>query len=105
VIKKYSVSKQQVHFKDLGIIDYKAAWDYQEQLVQENVLIKREMREQSLVNGELAMVNHQSSLVNDDELAIKNSPLTTDNSQLSDFIHHSPLTIHQFTSSPLPVSS
>jgi lipoyl(octanoyl) transferase len=34
------LNKQTVIYKDLGIIDYKAAWDYQEQLLQENVQIK-----------------------------------------------------------------
>jgi lipoyl(octanoyl) transferase len=29
--------KQQVIFRDLGVMDYKTAWDYQEQLLQENV--------------------------------------------------------------------
>src|SRR5579885_2086813 len=31
------MNKQQVIFQDLGLMDYKAAWDYQEQLLQENV--------------------------------------------------------------------
>lgn len=31
-------------FKDLGIIDYKTAWDYQENLLQENVAIKSSAR-------------------------------------------------------------
>ena len=35
---------QLVKFKDLGIIDYKTAWDYQELLLQENVLIKSNAR-------------------------------------------------------------
>jgi lipoyl(octanoyl) transferase len=34
------LNKQTVIYKDLGIIDYKKAWDYQEQLLQENVQIK-----------------------------------------------------------------
>jgi lipoyl(octanoyl) transferase len=34
----------QVLFKDLGIIDYKSAWDFQEKLLQENVAIKTELR-------------------------------------------------------------
>src|SRR6185436_6039557 len=29
--------KQTVIFRDLGVVDYKTAWDYQEQLLQENV--------------------------------------------------------------------
>ena len=34
------MDKQEVIFKDLGIIDYKEAWDYQEDLLQQNVAIK-----------------------------------------------------------------
>ncbi len=36
----------QVIFKDLGIVDYKAAWDYQEELLQKNVAIKSALRQQ-----------------------------------------------------------
>ncbi|MFZ1528754.1 MAG: lipoyl(octanoyl) transferase LipB [Ferruginibacter sp.] len=35
---------QQVHFEDLGIIEYKTAWDYQEKLLQQNVAVKSEAR-------------------------------------------------------------
>jgi lipoyl(octanoyl) transferase len=38
------LDKQQVLYKDLGIIDYKSAWDYQEELVKKNVDIKSEAR-------------------------------------------------------------
>ncbi|MEP7163791.1 MAG: lipoyl(octanoyl) transferase LipB [Ferruginibacter sp.] len=38
------MDKQPVIFKDLGIIDYKSAWDYQENLLQENVAIKSSAR-------------------------------------------------------------
>jgi lipoyl(octanoyl) transferase len=38
--------KQTVIFRDLGVVDYKTAWDYQEQLLQENV------RRKSLVFNE-----------------------------------------------------
>ena len=34
------MDKQLVTYKDLGIIDYKTAWDYQESLLQENVQLK-----------------------------------------------------------------
>jgi len=34
------MDKQQVIFRDLGNMDYKTAWDYQERLLQENVRIK-----------------------------------------------------------------
>ena len=38
------MDKQKVIFKDLGIIEYKEAWDYQESLLQKNVKIKSEIR-------------------------------------------------------------
>lgn len=34
------MDKQIVTYKDLGVIDYKTAWDYQESLLQENVKLK-----------------------------------------------------------------
>lgn len=63
---------QQVYFKDLGIVDYKTAWDYQEELLQQNVKIKSALRSGQLINAASA----------------EQSPLTT---------HHSPLTTtHHF---------
>jgi lipoyl(octanoyl) transferase len=38
------VDNRKVIFKDLGIIDYKKAWDYQEELLQANVAIKSAAR-------------------------------------------------------------
>ncbi len=38
------MSKQSIIFRDLGQMDYKTAWDYQESLLQENVKIKSEAR-------------------------------------------------------------
>ena len=35
---------QSVIFKDLGVIDYKSAWDYQEKLLQQNVAVKTAIR-------------------------------------------------------------
>ena len=35
---------QSVIFKDLGLIDYKTAWDYQEKLLQQNVAVKTALR-------------------------------------------------------------
>ncbi len=34
------MEKQQIIFRDLGVMDYQSAWDYQEKLLQENVKIK-----------------------------------------------------------------
>lgn len=41
---RYKV-KQQVHFRDLGDMRYKDAWDYQENILQQNVAIKTQVRE------------------------------------------------------------
>ncbi len=38
------MDKQKVIFEDLGIIDYKTAWDYQEELLQANVKVKSALR-------------------------------------------------------------
>ena len=38
------MDKQQVIFNDLGIIEYKAAWDHQESLLQENLRVKSAIR-------------------------------------------------------------
>ncbi|MGH2647569.1 MAG: lipoyl(octanoyl) transferase LipB [Ginsengibacter sp.] len=38
------MNKQRVIFEDLGIINYKSAWDYQEELVKKNVDIKSALR-------------------------------------------------------------
>lgn len=45
------MSRQQVIFQDLGLMDYKTAWDYQESLLQENVRRKSEVRSQTLEVG------------------------------------------------------
>lgn len=37
--------KQKIHFQDLGNMRYKDAWDYQENILQENVVIKTKLRE------------------------------------------------------------
>ncbi len=40
---------QLVIFKDLGLIDYKSAWDFQEKLLQENVAVKTAIRNEPLL--------------------------------------------------------
>ncbi len=54
------MDKQQVIFKDLGIIDYKTAWDYQENLLQQNVAVKSGARkaEQPVQPSELPTKNY-----------------------------------------------
>ena len=49
---------QPVFFKDLGIIDYKSAWDYQEKLLQENVGIKSAVRNNPSLAQTLHTQNH-----------------------------------------------
>ena len=39
------MTKQSVIFRDLGQMDYKAAWDYQENLLQQNVNVKSKTEE------------------------------------------------------------
>ena len=56
------MDKQQVKYKDLGIIDYKSAWDYQEKLVQENREVKTKTRE--AISHELQAVTGQQATGN-----------------------------------------
>ena len=47
-------------YKDLGLVDYKTAWDYQEQLFQQNVGIKSLLRKKELSTTEL-QVNEETN--------------------------------------------
>jgi lipoyl(octanoyl) transferase len=55
------LNKQRVVFEDLGIINYKSAWDYQEILVKKNVDIKTELRKAENNNLELSNGDTSSS--------------------------------------------
>jgi lipoyl(octanoyl) transferase len=55
------VDKQKVIFKDLGIIEYKAAWDYQESLLNKNVSIKSEIRN-AATSHDSRLTTHESKL-------------------------------------------
>lgn len=48
--------KQQVEFRDLGMMDYKSAWDYQEGLMKKNLELKKALMERE---EELAIGNRQ----------------------------------------------
>ena len=55
--------KQNVQFKDLGLIDYKECWDYQEQLLQQIVSVKTQNRglpinHQTLTNSHFLLCEH-----------------------------------------------
>ncbi len=73
---------QQVHFKDLGIIDYKAAWDIQEELLQQNVRIKSAIR-----SGQLAQTTDDGRLTMDGGRQTTDGQRTMANDQLST-THH-----------------
>lgn len=83
------MDKQKVIFKDLGLIGYKEAWDYQENLLQENVNIKSALRNAPTQNTTLHTQNYfllcehppvytlgksgrkENVLIDDDELAAR----------------------------------
>jgi len=50
-IKIFALEKQRIIFEDLGIIHYKKAWDYQEELVKKNLEIKSEARKLSGIDN------------------------------------------------------
>ncbi|MEI9946699.1 MAG: lipoyl(octanoyl) transferase LipB [Chitinophagaceae bacterium] len=86
------MSVQQVIFQDLGVMDYKTAWEYQEQLLQENVRRKTEARSQK-PEMEAFAINSASSvsdlqpLISD--LTTHHSPLATEHHLL--FVEHPPV--------------
>jgi len=58
-----SVLNKKVRFEDLGLIDYQQAWDYQEQLLSENVRLKSQNRslvveEQFITQNHLLFCEH-----------------------------------------------
>jgi lipoyl(octanoyl) transferase len=60
--KTIELDKQQVIFKDLGIIEYKKAWDYQEELLEANLEVKKKLRNYVTGNEELALNSQLSTL-------------------------------------------
>lgn len=66
------MEKQKIIFKDLGVMDYQTAWDYQEKLLQENV------RKKSLVYSQEAGVTASQVLTPDAELQTQNYLLFTE---------------------------
>ncbi len=70
------MAKQEVIFKDLGVMNYQAAWDYQEKLLQGNVKIK-------------SAVYNPWAAVNVDLIEKTHLPLTTTHYLL--FVEHPPV--------------
>lgn len=62
-IKIFDLEKQHIIFEDLGIINYKAAWDYQEKLVKTNVDLKAEARKQLAISNEQSAISNQQSVI------------------------------------------
>ncbi len=58
------MDKQKVIFEDLGIINYKSAWDYQEELVKKNVDIKSDARKLESDNSKLSEAEIHSLKIN-----------------------------------------
>jgi lipoyl(octanoyl) transferase len=80
------LDKQYVIFKDLGVINYKSAWDYQELLVKKNLDIKAEARKAAL-GGQLTVGNEQP--VPGAQQALAHCPLPTAHYLL--FCEHPPV--------------
>jgi len=55
------MNKQIVYFKDLGRMDYKSAWDYQEALLQENIKLKQEQRSESIVHSQQPTEHYEAA--------------------------------------------
>ena len=62
-IKIFDLEKQHIIFEDLGIINYKAAWDYQEELVKTNVDLKAEARKQLAISNEQSAMSNEQSVI------------------------------------------
>lgn len=77
------MQKQQVIFQDLGLMDYQAAWDYQESLLQKNVKIKS-----AVFNQQPEIITEPSSTP-DSRLPAHDSELTTTHHLL--FVEHTPV--------------
>jgi lipoyl(octanoyl) transferase len=89
--------KQGVQFRDLGQIEYRDAWDLQEQLLQENVAVKMEQRKKAAaLEEQLAMGNGQSAFAkaSADKSAINtvdNEGVMPETSHYLLFVEHPPV--------------
>ncbi|MFZ9387213.1 MAG: lipoyl(octanoyl) transferase LipB [Chitinophagaceae bacterium] len=52
------MNKQEILFRDMGLMEYQAAWDYQEALLRENLRIKSDLRAQDPGGTALAPTRH-----------------------------------------------
>ncbi len=80
----FSMQKQKIIFQDLGLMDYQAAWDYQEKLLKENVKIKSavflqqsaEITEQS-TDSHLRIMTHDIQSTTHHLLFVEHPPVYT----------------------------
>jgi lipoyl(octanoyl) transferase len=81
---------QQVIFEDLGKMAYQQAWDYQESLLQENLRIKSEARNQLTIDSlQLTVDNHEPEITAVNPSAFAQGHLPTINHLL--FVEHDPV--------------
>jgi lipoyl(octanoyl) transferase len=60
--KPITLDKQLVTYKDLGIIDYKTAWDYQESLLRGNVQLKSAIAKDLLTTGAMSDIVERANV-------------------------------------------
>ena len=66
-----SIPNKKIAFQDLGLIDYRTAWDYQEKIFQEILAIKTQNRNNELSN------NNERQITNNYLLFCEHSPVFT----------------------------
>jgi lipoyl(octanoyl) transferase len=71
------MNKQQIHFIDLGVMDYQKAWDYQESLLKENV-----RRKSAVYNLDQAVLENDNNNFDDSQLSTQHHLL---------FVEHPPV--------------
>jgi lipoyl(octanoyl) transferase len=74
---------QNVAFRDLGLMDYKTAWDYQELLLQQNVAVKTLLRQKETTNNDLAVASTKLAIAETQGMEAVNRQLSSVNGQRS----------------------
>lgn len=65
---------QQVYFKDLGVVEYKKAWDYQEELLQQNLKVKTVQRQHATADAATILTTDDSQLTTNHHLLFCEHP-------------------------------
>jgi lipoyl(octanoyl) transferase len=79
--------KQGVQFRDLGQIEYRNAWDLQEQLLQENVAVKAELRRRMVALEDQSAIGDRQSAIN----AVDNEEFVPTTNHYLLFVEHPPV--------------